>query len=344
MRLATQEEIEGWDDLVAANPDGGNPLQGKAFAETKQGHGWTPRYVIHELNNRPVAAMYLTRRITGFGQLWYCPQGPGVADLAGLKAIVKDLQKQPAFLIKLEPLLPQALGAKLAPFGLIKPPRQVQYNSHTVVVDLEPDTETILAGFRQKTRYNVRLAERKGVTVDAIETTPETIDKMYSLMEATHGRAGFYLRDKEYFSDFWRRHAELGSGQQFFAYADGKILAGAYVVYLGQYGLYKDGGSIREQTELQAPYALQWGAMKWLKEHGVTKYDMHGTPPSDQIDNPNHPLAGLARFKTGFNAEVTEYLGVWDLPLQSAKYKLWRRAGERAAMALEQRLRHRLFY
>ena len=344
MRLATPEELERWDELVAANPDGGNPLQGKAFGETKQGHGWEPSYVIHELDEAQVAAMYLTRHVAGFGQLWYCPQGPGVTDLNQLKAIVKQLKKQPAFLIKLEPLLPQSLAPKLGALGLIKPPRQVQYNSHTVVVDLTPEPEAILAGFRQKTRYNVRLAERKGVTVEAVATTPETIDTMYSLMEATQGRAGFYLRDKAYFSDFWRRHAEGGTGQQFFAYADGKILAGAYVVYLGQYGLYKDGGSIREQTELQAPYALQWGAMQWLKERGVTKYDMHGTPPADQIDNPNHPLAGLARFKTGFCSEVTEYLGAWDLPLKLAKYKLWRRAGERAAMALEQRLRHRLFY
>jgi lipid II:glycine glycyltransferase (peptidoglycan interpeptide bridge formation enzyme) len=344
MRLATAEEIECWDELVAANPDGGNPLQGKAFAETKQEHGWVPRYIIHELSKAPVAAMYLTRRVSGFGQLWYCPQGPGVADLTQLKAIVKDLEKQPAFLIKLEPLLPQDLASKMGGLGLVKPPRQVQYNSHTIVVDLTPEPETILASFRQKTRYNVRLAERKGVTVEAVPTTLESMDQMYALMSATQGRAGFYLRDQAYFNDFWSRHAESGAGQQFFAYADGKILAGAYVVYLGQYGLYKDGGSIREQTELQAPYALQWGAMEWLKQHGVTKYDMHGTPPADQIDDPKHPLAGLARFKTGFCSEVTEYLGAWDLAVQPTKYKLWRRAGERAAMALEQRLRHRLFY
>ena len=76
---------------------------------------------------------------------------------------------------------------------------------------------------------------------------------------------------------------------------------------------------------------MQWRIMQWLKAHGVTEYDLHGTPPADQIDNPKHPLAGLARFKTGFNAEVTEYAGTYDIALSSLSYRVWTRIGERIA-------------
>jgi len=342
MRFATDEEIQKWDELVRANPDGGNMLQCAVFAAVKQAAGWIPQYVIHELDSGDVAVLYLQKSILALGKLWYTPKGPGVANVNQLQEVTRDLKAHAkgVFAVKVEPDL--LMGEDVSSLGLVKV-RNIQYNWATVLVDLAPSEEDIINSFRQKTRYNIRLAERKGVTVEAVEASDENLAIMYGLMEVTAKRAGVFLRDKTYFYDFWRGHAEAGCGQLFFAHYDGQVVAGAFITYLGSKGLYKDGGSGREHANVQAPYALQWGIMKWLKAHGVTEYDLHGTPPADKIDDDAHPLHGLARFKTGFNEHVTEYIGTYDLPL-SDKYKLWTKFGERLVAGYAHRIKKELFY
>jgi lipid II:glycine glycyltransferase (peptidoglycan interpeptide bridge formation enzyme) len=343
VRPATSEEIARWDQLVANNPDGGAVLQLQAFAETKARHGWAAKYFMMG----DTAVIVTARHLPGFGELWYVPNGPAVTDLAGLKAFVAAAQQlsQPPFVIKIDPEVRKGeiKPLQLEKLGFMKV-RNLQYNVATIIVDLKPSEDDILASFRQKTRYNVRLAAKKGVTVTAVPTDRQSMDTMYYLYGTTTERAGVYLRSKSYFEDYWSRYAASGHGQMFFASYEGQVLAGAFIFYLNNRALYKDGGSVREHTAVQAPYALQWEIMHWLKARGVTSYDMHGSPPPDHIDDPNHPMAGLARFKTGFNPEVTEFIGTYDLPLRPAAYRRWRRYGERLAVAYEYRVRRRLFY
>ena len=281
MRFATEEEINRWDELVVANPDGGNTLQCAAFAAVKQAAGWKLVYVIHELDGGDVAALYLEKSIFGIGKLWYAPKGPGVATMNQLQEVTRDLKNtKGVFAVKIEPDLLDVRQSDLESFGLVKV-RNIQYNWATVLVDLAPSEEDVINSFRQKTRYNIRLAERKGVAVEAVPANDENLATMYGLMAVTAKRAGVFLRDKTYFYDFWRGHAEANCGQLFFARYEGQVVAGAFITHLGKKALYKDGGSGREHANVQAPYALQWGIMKWLKEHGVTEYDLHGTPPAD---------------------------------------------------------------
>ncbi|HSX41078.1 MAG TPA: peptidoglycan bridge formation glycyltransferase FemA/FemB family protein [Candidatus Saccharimonadales bacterium] len=341
MRPATPEEIAGWDKLVAANPDGGNVLQSKAFAETKALHGWEPLYFMLG----EVAVLVLSREVPLLGEIWYICKGPGVTVKEGLEYLSKQLPYPPPFMVKIEPEIAKGqIGpAELNAFGFEKV-RDIQYNVSTVIVSLEPSEDEIISGFKQKTRYNVRLAAKKGVSVEPAGVTEESIDQMYALMQATVDRAGVYLRDRQYFADFWRLHSEAGSGQMFFAKYEGQILAGAFITYLGEKALYKDGGSVREHSDVQAPYLLQWEIMKWLKAKGIKEYDLHGTPPAEDIENSEHPLAGLARFKTGFNAEVTEFIGTYDLPVHKRRYQIWAKFGQRLAMAYAHRVKKRLFY
>lgn len=342
---ATEEQLRRWDELVAANPDGGNVLQTKAFGQTKAKHGWAPKHFV----DGDLAVLVLEREVPLLGRFWYVPKGPGVTTAAELKAFIKSVQALPEgspFAVRIDPEIPAAAikPAQLAKMGLVKAPRDIQYNTNTAIINLEPSEDDILAGFKQKTRYNIRLAAKKGVTVEAVECTDANIDTMYELTRVMTERAKVYLRDKSYFADFYREHARGGTGQLFFAYYEGQVLAGAFVTHLGRKALYKDGGSLRLHSEVQAPYALQWGIMQWLKAHGVTEYDLHGTPPADKIEDPNHPLAGLARFKTGFNKVITEYIGTYDIVLNQSKYSWFHRIGERLAVAYEYRFRKRLWY
>lgn len=346
-RAATPAELERWDELILDNPDGGNVLQCRAFAETKARFGWKPRYGLFQADKQEIAVLYLTRQIKGLGSLYYVPKGPGIANLAQLQAFLAEVSStttaSPIFMLKLEPELPASDSTRLTELGLVKA-RDIQYNVNTVIVDLRSDEDTLLSSFKQKTRYNVRLAQRHQVTVTAAESTEENLQTMYELMRVTTSRAGVHLRSYDYFRTFWTEHAHRGCGQLFFASYQGKTLAGAFVTYLGTKALYKDGGSVREHTEVQAPYLLQWEVMRWLKARGVEEYDLHGTPPADRLEDPTHQLHSLARFKLGFNPNVTEFVGTWDLPLKPTQYQLWTKAGERAATRWSLHMKQQLFY
>jgi serine/alanine adding enzyme len=348
MRKATVAEIASWDQLLAANPDGGNPLQTEVYGLFKAQYGWRPEHVIHQLEGGlTIAALYLVRTLPGLGELWLCPKGPGVATPGQLDALRCDFDAPRAFMLKLEPDLAaseQAVAA-LVGHGFRKAVFDLQWNRYTVTVDLRPTEEDIIAGFKQKTRYNIRLAERKGVVIRPVPTKQSTIDTMYELMHATQVRAGFFMRDKAYLTSFWQMHTEAGHGQMFFAEYQGQVLAGVFILHAGRQGLYKDGGSTREHPELQAPYLLQWEVMRHMKQLGCTEYDLHGVPPAARIADKTHALAGLAQFKTGFHPDhVTEYVGVYDYPLKPAKYALWRRAGEKLVAGYYYRVKRELFY
>ncbi|HEX3082031.1 MAG TPA: peptidoglycan bridge formation glycyltransferase FemA/FemB family protein [Candidatus Saccharimonadia bacterium] len=345
MRLATREEMLHWDELIALNPDGGNPLQSAAYGQFKSIYGWRPEHVIHELDGVTIAVLYLVHNIPGLGELWLAPKGPGVASAGQLKALLADFSAPRAFMLKIEPDLTAEFASELPKLGLQKAKYDLQWNRYTVTVDLRPSEEEILAGFKQKTRYNIRLAERKGVKIEAVPITQDNLDIMYELMRATQARAGFFMRSRQYLQLFWRIHGRDQCGQLFFATYEGQVLAGVFALAAGRQGLYKDGGSTREHPELQAPYLLQWEIMRWAKARGCTEYDLHGVPPAARIDDKTHPLAGLAQFKTGFHPDsVTEYVGVYDLPLKPSRYRFWNKAGEKIMAGFKYRIRRELFY
>ena len=227
--------------------------------------------------------------------------------------------------------------------GLEKSRHDVQISRATIIVDLRPDEDALLASFKPKCRYNIRLAQRHGVTVAPVPLDDESIDTMYSLMASTRDRAGFTLRSKEYFSQYWHLHAAAGQGQLFFASLDGEVLAGVFATYLGRKAWYKDGGSTKEHAAVMAPHLLQWEVMRWLRARGVEAYDLVAVPPAAEL-KPSHPLYGLYRFKSGFSERITEYVGTWDLPIRRSRYAAWNAFAERAAHQWAYRVRHDLLY
>lgn len=97
----------------------------------------------------------------------------------------------------------------------------------------------------------------------------------------------------------------------------------------GTKSMYKDGASVRERTAYGASHLLQWEVITWAKEHGSHSHDLAGVPPIDQIKNPDHPFSGLARFKTSFNKEVTQYVGAFEVPIVRWKAIVWHKLIEK---------------
>jgi lipid II:glycine glycyltransferase (peptidoglycan interpeptide bridge formation enzyme) len=346
VRPATRAEIGRWDALIVANPDGGQILQTRAWGEFKRAWGWRPTYWIVEAGDAEVAVLFLRRHIRGFGDLWYAPKGPGVSDSAALVALLADRQPmRDAFLVKVEPEIEESRADTRAwlQAGLRKSPHDVQMSRSTIVVDLDRDEDALLASFKPKTRYNIRLAARRGVEVAAVPMTDATIATMYSLMAATRERAGFFLRSERYFRGYWELQAASSQAQLFFASSQGRVLAGVFASFVGTHGWYKDGGSIKEHSDLMAPHLLQWEVMRWLRERGVRTYDLVAVPHSSTLSD-GHPLHGLYRFKSGFSQAITDFTGTWDLPLRPRAYGAWLRWGEPMAQRVNRYLHHDLLY
>lgn len=344
MRPATADEIIHWDQLITQNPNGGDVFQGKAFATAKEEQGWRPQYVAYVKGDVRIYCLYLTRKIPLIGELWYAPKGPGVTTREDLDFMLKANKDFAAnkniFAFKIDPETPRDLGY---PKELVKV-HNVQPNASTVVVDLAPSEEEILASFRQRARRSIRQAQAAGVQIKMVAANEQNCKLMYQLYSGTGARAGFHVRPYNYYQRLWHLWSQADQGQLFFAYNGDKVIAAAFAAYIGKKGLYKDGASDRDALNNGAAHLLQWEIMRWLKNRGITSYDLHGTPPSEELENKNHHFYGLGVFKTSFSNQLTEFVGTLDQVIKPAAYNRWQKIGDRLAQSLEYRLRGRTFY
>lgn len=355
IRQATSDEIATWDKFVAQNPDGGHILQSYEWSKFKKSAGWEPNFLVYEQPGFLLYFCLAVKPASFLGNIYYCAKGPGffknfkasdesrahLKDFIGeIKTYVERLDSK-AILVKIEPELLEG-EMDFTKFGLNKSRADLQQKA-TIFVDISPPEDEILATFKQKTRYNIRLSERKRVVIEQRDMSDANVDIMYDLIVATQARAGFSLRKKDYFAGYWQGLARVGMGQLFVATHEGEVLAGVYATLFANKAYYKDGGSFPIKRNLMAPYLIQWEVMRWAKAMGATSYDLIGSPPKDQLDNPNHPQAGLYQFKRGFNEEVTEFTGCWDIPIHPKKYSIFK-SQERQFLKLYNKMTKKIFW
>ncbi len=346
IRFATPDERAIWDELLVKNPDGGNVFQLAEVAETKRQNGWQPRY----LRAGNLAITVLEKSVFAHGKFWYIPKGPGVTDFKSLKVLITPLKafarQHGVFAVKLEPeiLESPATKAVFRELRLIET-AAVQPNVSTVVIDLVPSLDEIMAHFNQKGRHATKRAQRDGVTATAVEMTEANMRIMFDLLaETAAGRFDSSLRGYDYYKQFWQSLAASGRGSLFFAYVEGKVVASAFCMYLGQKGLYKDGASVRSKTAYGASHLLQWEVIRWMKQRGVTSYDLCGSPHSSAINDESHKFYGVGRFKTSLNKHVTDYIGCYDLVINPAAYRRWQQFGQRLVISLTWRLKKQQWF
>jgi len=347
VRFASDSDTAVWNDKILTNPDGGNVFQSKQFAQQKVLSSWTPRYVLAG----DIALTILEKPVFCLGRLWYIPKGPGITSPVQLGDMLPALRQFAAnngvFAIKIEPELIKTNDAvaALSEYGLV-PVHYIQPNLSTVLIDLTPDIDTILTGLNQKGRHAIRRAERDGVTVKRVETNDENCRMFYELLTETANVQGFAgsIRPYDYYLQFWQRFAAATMGQLFLAYFDGQVVAGAFALVFGDKSTYKDGASRRVDGAYGVTHLVQWHVIQWAKEKGATVHDLCGTPPSDQIDNKDHPWYGVGLFKTSFRKEVTDYVGAFDIVVKPRQYALWAKFGERVTKSLWWRAHHESWY
>jgi len=333
-RFATQQEIANWNALILANLDGGNVFASYEFAMQKETGG----YMAHFVMVGDLAVTVLEKNAPGLGKLWYLPKGPEVTTATDLSKVLDELKpfakKHNVFAIRIESELNRNNQTTLERHGLLKS-RPIIPNPSTIILDISEDLDTVLTNMPQKGRHAIRRAERDGVTVELVEANYKNCKIMYDLLAGT-ADGQFGIRSYEYYRTFWQRFESAGYGQMFFAYYDKQVVAGAYAMTYGTKSTYKDGASVRKRTAYGASHLLQWRVIQWAKSRSAKLHDFCGSPPSDEINNPDHKHYGIGLFKTAFNKTVTDYIGCYDAVINPTKYKVWIKFGEKVA--------HRLHY
>ena len=190
----------------------------------------------------------------------------------------------------------------------------------SLILDLDKPLDQIEAGMHQKTRYNIHLAERKGVQV--FESTNEkSLADFLALQSVTAQRDKIKPFPDSYFQQMYQALVPAGQLSLWRAEFQGSLLAINLMISFGDTVSYNHGASSEEQRNLMAPHLLQWKAIQWAKEKGHSHYDFRGIAPDD---NPKHAWAGITRFKKGFGGRVVHYVGCYDFVLNSAWYRLYR--------------------
>jgi peptidoglycan pentaglycine glycine transferase (the first glycine) len=200
----------------------------------------------------------------------------------------------------------------------IQPPR-------TIVISLEGSDDDILARMKQKCRYNVRLAEKKDVTVRAWDD----LDGFYRLMQVTGGRDGFGVHSHEYYQKAYDLFHPTGVAEILVAEFESRPLAALMVFALGKRAYYLYGASTNEERNRMPTYLLQWEALKWARERGCTEYDLWGVPDVDeetleaQFETRHDGLWGVYRFKRGFGGQVKRAAQALDRVYMPMLYRLY---------------------
>lgn len=323
-----------WDAALLALP---NPhiLQSWAWGETKAQTGWSAKRLLWRDDNRPLAAAaLLTRRLHPRLPLTvaYVPKGPLLdwSDAEQVAAVLDHLEKAArrahSIFIKLDPdvqantSLGAAVVATLTRRGWRFSAEQIQYRN-TVISDLTADEAKLLAGMKSKWRYNIRLAERRGVVVRDGITTDLPI--FYAMYAETGRRDGFLVRPYSYYELIWKRFLAGGLAHLLLAEVAGQAVAGLMLFRFGTTAWYFYGASTVRARNLMPNHALQWAAIRWAKAVGCTRYDWWGAP--DELDGQD-PMWGVYRFKMGFGGEFVPHIGAWDYPVSQPLYRLYRGA------------------
>lgn len=317
-----------WNQALQQLPNA-HVLQSWEWGAFKAKYGWTPTRILWCEGSRPCAAAQILRRRlprTPFGVL-YVPKGPVLdyadAELFGstLDALEQAARSMRAIFVKIDPDIvitdtqepPERLGFR----AWRESREQIQFKN-TALLDVTASEADLVAGMKPKTRYNIRLAEKRGVRV--VPGTRQDLELFYAMYAETSARDGFLIRPLGYYRDAWGSFLDAGLARMLLARVGDETVAGLILFVFGKRAWYFYGSSRNSHRELMPNYLLQWHAILQAKASGCTLYDFWGAP--DVLDE-TAPMYGVYRFKEGFGAKFTRTIGAYDFVVNPLLYYLY---------------------
>jgi lipid II:glycine glycyltransferase (peptidoglycan interpeptide bridge formation enzyme) len=320
------EAPAGWDAAAARSPSG-HVLQSSAWARIREQQGWRAEFV--RVGDPLPVALVLWRHLPVLGRMAYVPRGPIVAPGDGdglahaLDVLAALARERDAVLLKVDPELePDEAAGPLSHAGYRRGP-DVQPVLATLVIDLTPEPDAIMAGLEKDTRWSVRQAAKREVEVRVAHDDP-SVRAFYELYRETGGRARFTTRSWGYYRLVWRTLIDAGLATLRLAFHEGRAVAGAMTWRCGDRELYMYGASSEAGRKCYASYGLQWECIAGARASGALRYDLGGIPtdPSRKDD----PMYGPYVFKKGFGGTPRAYVGAHDVAPSALRYRAFRAA------------------
>lgn len=287
------------------------------FQEKVSGKVW--RLGVKDNNELVASAKIITKELPAGKKYFYCGRGPIITDntkkLEAARMIFEEIEKladkENIMFLRFDPVQPiDELDYKTGGKEALIKTFDVQ-PSHTLILDLSKSLEDLLMEMHQKTRYNIGLADKKGVKI--VEGGKSRFEEFWNLLDQTSDRDKFRPHGRNYYEAMLL--LENSPIKLFFAEYEGRPIATALVSYFGDTATYLHGGSSNEDRNVMAPYLLQWHAIKLAKANGQKFYDFHG------IDEERWP--GVTRFKKGFGGMDVTYPGTFDLVYDQGWYAIY---------------------
>jgi len=338
---------DSWNSIVGSFKNT-SILQTWEWSEVKKNTGWAPDFFIHRDKQGVIHAASLIliqeRRLTRFGpilRIIYLPHGPLLdwSDEHLVQEVLIELiayaNKLQASYIKIDPqvisekknkseitpdvVISQKTHQWMTKTGWLFSNQQIQFKN-SFWIDLTPSLDELLAGMKQKTRYNIRLSERKGIEVHKGEVTD--LDLLYEMYLETSIRDGFIIRPKEYYLDVWGKFIQNQMAVPLIAFYQGEPVAALLLFHFAGKSYYLYGMSTENHREKMPNYLLQWEAIKLSKQLGCEVYDLWGAP---DVFEESDRMWGVYRFKEGLGGKVVQTLGAHDYPSSRFTYTIIQR-------------------
>jgi lipid II:glycine glycyltransferase (peptidoglycan interpeptide bridge formation enzyme) len=319
MTLFTPDQ---WNEFLKQYPNA-HILQTSSWGSFKSHYGWQPIYV----SEAAAGAQILFRRLPLGLTIAYIPKGPLGENWSNLlPEIIAQCRKRHAIAIYIEPdqwqedkVLPdQTLPGFILSEVSIQPRR-------TITISLDGTEEDWLARMKQKTRYNIRLAEKKDVHI----VQSDDLETFSQLMQTTGARDEFGVHPGSYYRRVYELFHPSGACELFLATYQDQPLAAIMVFKKGKRAWYFYGASNNQERNRMPTYLLQWEAMRWAAQAGCSEYDLWGVPDQDegkledQFMQRSDGLWGVYRFKRGFGGELKRSAGVYAKVLRPVLYRVY---------------------
>ncbi|MCK4963235.1 MAG: peptidoglycan bridge formation glycyltransferase FemA/FemB family protein [Anaerolineales bacterium] len=311
-----------WKAYLTEHPEA-HLLQTTQWGELKSAYGWDVEY----LKASSCGVQVLFRRFPLGITLAYIPKGPVGEWLPTLLPQLDALcMRRRAFVLKIEPDADwdPKLAEQMRAHGFTNSYHNIQPR-RTLIVNLQGDEDQILGRMHQKTRYNIRLASRKGVTVRPWDD----LEGFGHMMQETAVRDRFGAHIPTYYQRAFNLFHPGGACEIFVAEYEGTPLAALMVFARGYRAWYFYGASTTQHRNLMPNYLLQWEAMLWARARGCTQYDLWGVPDETlevleaEFTTRRGGLWGVYRFKRGFGGDLLRSAGTWDRPYNHPLYWIY---------------------
>jgi peptidoglycan pentaglycine glycine transferase (the first glycine) len=323
-----------WNDFVAKSPYG-SITQTFEWGELSKdvGSHFLRVGVVDDQNNLCAVMLILVVKVPMLhSAFFYAPRGPIVDDpnspaMSVLLNFVKsEARKLGAFMLKIE------AGVEVGDTRWIstlerrgfRPSTQFLHIRNEWILDIRPAEKDILAKMKEKWRYNIRLATRKGVTIREGHGR-EDLETFYHILQETAERDQFYIHSVDHFELLMKLYEQDDRFALLLAEHEGKAVAGIILMRIGTWCQYRYGASSGASRSLMPNHLLQWTGMQWAKARGCEYYNFLGIPNSlEEPEAQNDPLWGVYTFKRGFNGFSRLSLPGYDLPYNPLLYQAYR--------------------